>query len=94
MKCRYKELFVFYCISKDNAEEVLDKLGYGYEECKETHEKDGRFGEVKYDHIYFGFENGMIGRLYFGNYVVFDMIYDFPYRYLTEKQFFEDYEIV
>lgn len=92
MYCRYKEPFRFYCINEENAQEILKLLGFGEEICKKTYEEDGRFGTVEYYYIRFGFENKMVTRYFFGNYIVFDNNY--PHRYMTEKEFFEEYEII
>lgn len=92
--CKYKEAFEFYHLKKENAEEVLDKIGFGKKRCEETYEKDGRFGTVECDHINFGFRNKMNGKYYFGNYIVFDILDDYPYRYMPRKEFFDEYEVI
>lgn len=94
-KCEFKEPMKYYIISADNADEILDVIGFGKNKCKQTYKEDKRYGRVEYDHIAFGFEGKISTRYFFGRYIVFDPNYPpYTWRYLTEQEFLEDYKIV
>lgn len=91
--CRYSESMEFYRITPDNAEQVLDAIGFGRNRCLETNSIDGRYGNISQNGIEFGFAKSMHGFYKFGNYIVYDDE-DIGWRYLSDGEFNESYTII
>ena len=92
--CRLKDKFEYFVASKETASEILDKIGFGETKCKETYEKDKRYGYADENEIKYGFENSMYGNIPFGHCVVCDYYFDDCYGYTirNEQEFKEEFE--
>lgn len=96
MLCRLKDRFEYVVVGKDNSNYVLDRIGFGDKKCKETYQKDKRYGIVTDNKILYGFENSMNGHIDFGSYVVFDCYFNdsIGYEVYKEKDFMNKFEII
>lgn len=96
MLCKIKDTFEYVIASKDNAEYILDKIGFGKDYCLKTYNKDKRYGLASDTEIQYGFENKMCGKIPYGHYIIFDYYfnYDLGYSIFTKKDFEEQFEIV
>ena len=92
--CRIKDKFQYLVASPETSAEILDKIGFGANKCKETHEKDQRYGYSDEHMIYYGFGNRTRGTISFGHYVIFDFWFDDcnGYTVCDENEFKEDFE--
>ena len=96
MFCKIKDTFEYVIASKDTAEYILNKIGFGKDHCLKTYAKDKRYGFASDNDIQYGFEDFMYGRIPYGHYVVFDYYFNdnTGYSVFTEKQFEEEFENV
>ena len=94
MFCRLKDTFEYVIVSKDNAEYVLDKIGFGKEYCLKTYNNDKRYGFASEKEIRYGFGDKMYGKIPYGHYVIFDYYFNdnIGYRVFTKKDFEEEFE--
>ncbi len=70
--CRRTDKIPYFRLDRNNAQECLEKIGYGIEECKETQKYDGRYGRVLDNCIEFGIIGFINEKWNFGDYVVLD----------------------
>lgn len=93
MLCRHKEKFEYVVASRDNASYILDQIGFGTQYCKQTYDRDKRYGEIGDKEIQYGFGSSMHGCIPYGNYVIFGYYFDDQlWRHMTKKEFDEDFE--
>lgn len=94
MKCKMKDVYDVYLLSANNAQKVLDELGFGHKDVARTYNDDGRYGRILSDRIEYGFTN-MHGAIQFGDYVLPHSPFDwFDKEILSANQFHGYYEIV
>ena len=93
--CRWKEKFDYFIASSENANEILDNLGFGKEKCAQTYNEDQRYGYFDEHEIKYRFEKSMHGTIPFGRYVVFGCNFDEwfgGHEILREDEFNEYFE--
>lgn len=95
MLCRRVEKFRYVILSETTAEEVLDELGFGKQDCAKTYEKDKKFGFFDSSGIHYGFEGFTDCNRPFGEYVILDIPNDRDWdtvEFYTEEDFFDRFE--
>lgn len=93
--CRRKEKFEYLIASTETANEILDRIGFGKEDCIQAYIVDQRYGHFDEYGIKYGFNESMNETIPFGGYIVFGCDHDDwfgGHEILTEKEFDEDFE--
>ena len=95
MKCRFKDTFDYCIASPENADYILERIGFGKQKCSETNHMDGRYGWWDdNDHsIKYGFRD-MHAVIIEGRYVVFDIDMPGSRDIYSEEAFHEYFEVV
>lgn len=94
-KCKFKDIFDYCVVSRDMADYILDRMGFGQQKCAETNQYDGRYGYWdNNEHVLkYGFFD-MYGTIMEGRYVVFDIDTPGSRDVYTESEFRENFEVV
>lgn len=94
-KCKFKDAFDFCVVSKDIAEYILDRIGFGQQKCVETNQYDGRYGYWDdNDHaLKYGFRD-MHGAVSCGKYVVFGSHSEISLDVYTREEFDEYFDVI
>lgn len=94
-KCRFKDVFDFCIVRQDNAEFILDRIGFGKQKCSETNHYDGRYGYWdNNDHaLKYGFRD-MHGVIHEDKYVVFDIDMPGSRDVYSKEQLHEYFEVL
>lgn len=94
-KCKFKDTFDYCVVSKNMADYILDRIGFGRQKCAETNQNDGRYGYWD-DHeqvIKYGFHD-MHGVIREGRIIVFDIDGLGSKDVYTESEFEEYFEVI
>lgn len=94
-KCKFKDTFDCCIVSKDMADCILNRIGFGRQKCAETNQYDGRYGYWD-DHeqaLKYGFHD-MHGVIREERIIVFDIECPGSKDVYTKSEFEEYFEVI